>query len=167
MPTATDRIATALATGLGAGLAPKAPGTLGSLEGVALFLALSAVLRGPLQQTPVRAIVFLTAVNLVVFFVGVWSATRVCRITKLEDPQKVVADEVSGQLISLSPLAAAPTVTGVIVGFALFRILDIFKPYPINRMEQLHGGLGVMADDALAGVFAAALVWLGRYAGLL
>ena len=82
------------------------------------------------------------------------------------DPQQVVVDEISGQLISLWPLAASASVGGVLMAFVLFRFFDILKPYPIRRLERLPGGLGVMADDALAGGFAAVLVWLGRHFGL-
>jgi phosphatidylglycerophosphatase A len=64
-------------------------------------------------------------------------------------------------MISLTPLALLPSLSlaGLLIGFVLFRVFDIFKPYPIRRLEQLHGGLGVMADDALAGIYAAVLLW--------
>jgi phosphatidylglycerophosphatase A len=74
---------------------------------------------------------------------------------------------VSGQLIALTPLLLFPSVAGVAVSFGLFRLFDIVKPYPIGKLEQLHGGLGVMADDALAGVFAAALVWAAVALGII
>jgi phosphatidylglycerophosphatase A len=71
-------------------------------------------------------------------------------------------------MIALAPLMFLPQVSirGTIVGFLLFRLFDIFKPYPIRKLEQLHGGLGVMADDALAGVYAALVLWLGTATGL-
>jgi len=71
---------------------------------------------------------------------------------------------VSGQLIALMPLALWPSfsITMVIIAFLLFRMFDIFKPYPIRKLERLHGGLGVMADDTLAGIYAAALLWLAH-----
>ena len=100
-------------------------------------------------------------INGVVFGVGVWASGRTCKISGLKDPQKVVIDEVSGQLIALVPAALSPAVVPVIAAFALFRLFDIFKPYPIRKLEGLPGGLGVMADDALAGVYAAALIWMG------
>ena len=104
--------------------------------------------------------------NIALLGIGIWAAELVCRITRLEDPQSVVVDEICGQLVALTPLAASPSVIGIIVGFVLFRLFDILKPYPISRLERLHGGFGVMADDVLAGVFAAVLVWGGRRFGV-
>jgi phosphatidylglycerophosphatase A len=157
--TAIDRVAYALATGLGAGFAPIAPGTVGSLEAVAIFIGVVAFHLGVSSS-----LLLLAALNLVIFAVGVWASTRTCEITGLKDPRLVVIDEVSGQLIALMPLAMWPplSITGVIAGFLLFRLFDIFKPYPIRRLERLHAGLGVMADDVLAGIYAAAIVWLGH-----
>lgn len=138
---------------------PVAPGTAGAVEGVAIFLAVQAV---HLQRG--SFFLALVIVNLILFAVGVWASNRACRFTGLEDPQVVVIDEVSGQLIALTPLAFLPSfsLTAILIGFLLFRLFDIFKPYPIRKLEHLHAGLGVMADDALAGVYAAALVWLGH-----
>jgi phosphatidylglycerophosphatase A len=162
--TAIDRFAYAIATGLGAGFLPKAPGTFGALEGVVLALAIKSF---HLEQIPL--IILLALMNIALFFGGVWAATVTCRITRLLDPGIVVIDEVSGQLISLTPYLLAPesSLSMLIVGFVLFRVFDILKPYPIRNLESLQGGLGVMADDALAGVYAAALLWLGHIARLL
>jgi len=156
-------VAYALATGLGAGFTPIAPGTVGSAEGVAIFLAILAI---HLEQASLMIV--LAIINVVIFVIGVWASTRTCEITGLKDPRLVVIDEVSGQLISLTPLAFFPlSVVGVVAGFLLFRVFDIFKPYPIRKLERLHAGLGVMADDVLAGVYAAALLWLGHLARLI
>ena len=143
---------------------PIAPGTAGSAEGVAIFLAIFAVHFG---QTTL--LIVLAILNVVIFVVGVWASTRTCEITGLKDPRLVVIDEVSGQLIALTPLAFFPSfsIAGAIAGFVLFRLFDIFKPYPIRKLERLHAGLGVMADDALAGVYAAVLLWLGHLARLI
>jgi len=154
-----DRLAYALATGAGAGFAPVAPGTFGALEGVALFLAISALATRPLALGTGARILLLTAINVAIFALGVWASNRACEITGLKDPSQVVFDEVSGQLIALTAVIAAPTILGVVAAFILFRLFDIFKPYPIRKLEHLPSGLGVMADDALAGVYAAALVW--------
>lgn len=155
--TASDRVAYALATGLGAGFAPVAPGTIGALEGVAIYLAIHALDLGRASSLFVLAIV-----NVALFGAGVWASSRTCKITGHEDPRSIVIDEVSGQLIALTPLTLLPSFSLrlVAIGFLLFRLFDIFKPYPIRKLERLHGGLGVMADDALAGVYAAVLVWL-------
>jgi len=157
---APDRIAYAIATGFGAGFAPLAPGTLGAIEGVALFLGLVA-LSSNLLLSPRWALVLLAIVNVVVFGVGVWASNRACAIRGVKDPSQIVIDEISGQLIALTPLAATPSVAGVIAAFVLFRLFDIVKPYPIRKLEALPAGWGVISDDALAGIYAAVIVWLG------
>lgn len=156
---AGDRFAYLLASGFGAGFFPVGPGTVGSLEAVAIFLALST-LRLDHSQLVFAMIILIVAS----FAAGVWAAERMCNMTGLDDAQIIVIDEVSGQLIALAPLAVWPSysVIMVIVAFVLFRLFDILKPYPIRKLERLHGGLGVMADDALAGMYAAALLWLAR-----
>src|SRR5215213_1301791 len=145
-----DRLAYLAATGAGAGSSPFAPGTLGAIEGVAVYLAIAALLPGATEH-----FILLLALDIAVFALGVWASGRACRMSGLEDPGHIVVDEISGQLIALTPLAFAHSMTGVIAGFVLFRLFDIFKPYPIRRLEALHGGLGVMADDGLAGVYSA------------
>jgi len=154
---AGDRFAYLLASGFGAGFFPVGPGTVGSLEAVAIFLAVAA-LRLDRSQFVFAMIILVVAS----FAAGVWAAERTCKVTGLDDAQVIVIDEVSGQLIALAPLAVWPSfsITMVIVAFVLFRIFDIFKPYPIRKLGRLHGGLGVMADDTLAGVYAAALLCL-------
>jgi phosphatidylglycerophosphatase A len=160
---AADRVAYALATGLGAGFVPIAPGTVGSAEGVTIFVGILAIHPGQASLMIVLAVI-----NVVIFVIGVWASTRTCELTGLKDPRLVVIDEVSGQLIALTPLIFFPlSVVGVVAGFLLFRLFDIFKPYPIRKLERLNAGLGVMADDVLAGVYAAALLWLGHLARLI
>ena len=158
-----DRLAYGIATGFGAGFAPVAPGTFGSAEGVVLFVAINALISLRFHLAPRWALTVLIAINVAVFFIGVWASSRTCEITGIKDPSIVVIDEVSGQLIALTPLILVPSLEGLLAAFVLFRTFDIFKPYPIRKLESFGGGLGVMADDALAGVFAAALVWLGMY----
>ena len=154
---AGDRVAYALATGLGAGFTPVAPGTAGALEGVAIYLAVYAFHLG---QT--SSLIALAGINFVVFGAGVWASNRTCEVTRLKDPRLIVVDEISGQLISLTPLVllSSFSLIGLIIAFLLFRLFDIFKPYPIRKLEHLRGGLGVMADDVLAGIYAAVLVSL-------
>ena len=161
--TASDRVAYATATGLGAGFVPIAPGTVGALEGAAIYLAIHAMHLG---KSPL--LIVLAVVNLVLFAAGVWASNRTCELTALKDPRLIVIDEVSGQLIALTPIALLPSLSmrAVVIGFLLFRLLDIYKPYPIRKLERLDGGLGVMADDALAGVYAAVLLWLTHLVGL-
>jgi phosphatidylglycerophosphatase A len=156
----SDRVAYSVATGLGAGFVPVAPGTAGAIEGVGICLAIQALQPG--QSSSLVAFAIITVVLLVA---GVWASNRVCEVTGLADAHSIVIDEVSGQMIALTPLMLLPQVSilGTIVGFVLFRLFDIFKPYPIRKLEQLHGGVGVMADDALAGVYAAALLTICAY----
>jgi phosphatidylglycerophosphatase A len=89
--------------------------------------------------------------------VGTWAASRTEKISGTKDPGKVVVDEVAGQYIALLPVPflVDPAWWSAIVAFALFRFFDIVKPYPARRLENLQGGLGVMADDLIAGVYAA------------
>jgi phosphatidylglycerophosphatase A len=122
------------------------PGTFGSLVGVGVFLLLK------FWVVQVVAIVLIT-------LLGIWAATRTERVLSLKDPEIVVVDEVAGQMIALLPVS----VFGlgwfwIMVSFTLFRLFDIFKPYPARRFESLRSGLGVMADDLVAGFYAAVVV---------
>lgn len=128
-----------------------APGTWGSGVGVALALALSHVSSPWLYGVAV--------VGLVV--IGVWSAGEAERQLGRSDPGQVVIDEVAGMVITVAGLH--PTMTGVVVGFLLFRLLDIVKPWPARQFERLHGGLGIMADDCMAGVYGLGLMRLGAW----
>ena len=135
-----DRIALALATALGAGYAPFAPGTVGSAAGLVLWWLIPA-------STTAQ---FLTIV--LVFALGSWSGSVAERHFRTTDPRQVVLDEVLGMLITLfmDPVGWI----GAVLGFLLFRVADIVKPYPANKLEALHGGIGIMADDAMAAVYA-------------
>lgn len=161
--TGADRAGYLIATGFGAGFVPIAPGTVGAIQGASIFLAIHLL---KLEQA--SSLVLLAVINIILFVVGVWASNRTCDMTAAADPHIIVIDEVSGQLIALTPVAFLRfSWAAVIVGFLLFRLFDIFKPYPIRRLERLHQGLGVMADDALAGIYAGALLWGGLLLGLL
>jgi phosphatidylglycerophosphatase A len=123
------------------GYVPFAPGTFGSAAGLVVF---AAVRWSGSTTLELALIVFLLAI-------GVWSADVAERHFGRVDPGPVVLDEVAGMLITLALIPV--TLTGAIVGFLLFRVLDVIKPWPANRMEALPGGLGVMADDAMAAVY--------------
>ena len=213
------RLALAIATALGVGHAPKAPGTFGSLVGVATAMLTSVfflrphsvadlfsrqrlmehtlidhhflVPGGDIHDAPL--IVPVTcAILLVLFlaFVGVWSAGKAAKFAGIKDPQFVVIDEVAGQHITLIlPLipVAMPNLAAhldfsqyaiysalsllnwryLLAGFVLFRLFDIWKPFPIRDLEKLHGGWGIMADDWLAGVYAAILLKVALHFSLL
>ncbi len=160
--TASDYLALAIAT-CGVGYLPLVPGTWGSMVGVAIFLVLRwiAVEDSPRLHfwSPQHGLLALTLLGiLIVTLLGIWAASRTEKLAGRKDPGKVVVDEVAGQLIALLPLtlfAAWPLKVGVIVSFVLFRLFDIVKPYPARRLEGLHGGLGIMCDDLVAGVYAA------------
>jgi len=146
-----------IATGLGAGYFPVAPGTAGSVVGLALVLAL--------RQTSLGSAglgISLAAMAAVVFAVGVWSAGKAEKAFGRVDPGQVVIDEVLGQIITFIATPRIPWF-GLIAGFILFRVFDIVKPFPARRAERFPGGWGIMLDDVVAGLYSLiALVILGR-----
>src|SRR5206468_1400107 len=162
---ALDYIALAVAT-CGVGYLPIAPGTLGALVGVALYLPIHAWSYRLLETNAVRHRLSLIevftphmALMLVVIFVvtmaGIWAATRAEKVVQKKDPSIVVIDEVAGQMIALlSGPFWLPTWWSILSAFILFRLFDIWKPYPIRRLEALESGLGIMADDVVAGAYA-------------
>lgn len=135
-----NAIALALATALGAGYVRFAPGTFGSAVGLLLWWCLPA---SPAVQA--GAIVAL-------FAAGSWSGSVAERHFGTTDPSQVVIDEVMGMLITLFLVPVGWR--GAIGGFLLFRVADVIKPFPANRLERLPGGVGIMADDAMAAVYA-------------
>lgn len=146
------RLAVFLATAAYLGYFPIAPGTVGSAAGLVVYLLV--------WWTHAPAVEI--ALIIVVFAAGVWAGTTAERYFGGIDPGPVVIDEVLGMLITLAFIPVG--VAGAIAGFVLFRIFDIVKPYPARHLERLHGGLGVMADDAMAAVYAnislRLLIWL-------
>lgn len=144
----TDRLAFAIATAGGAGLAPVAPGTAGSL--FAAFL---------LWLIPFST--FSLGVTLVgVIFAGIWAGGRIERLSGRKDPGLIVIDEVAGMMLSVLTL---PRTLGVlIVAFFCFRVLDIVKPFPARQAQSLRGGLGVMVDDLIAGGYTLFLLAASR-----
>jgi phosphatidylglycerophosphatase A len=123
------------------GFAPVAPGTVGSAAGVALFYLVSATGMPWLQLLLIA----------VLFVAGVWASTMAERALARTDPGPVVIDEVVGMLITLAWIPVTPL--GALVGFLIFRLFDVIKPWPSRQFEAMHGGLGVMADDAMAAVY--------------
>jgi phosphatidylglycerophosphatase A len=135
------------------GRAPLAPGTAASaLTALGLWLlALSPLL--------------LAAVFVGVTLIGTWAAGEAERALGGKDPGAIVVDEVAGMVLSV--LAAPPTPAVLVVAFLLFRVFDVVKPFPAGRSQRLPGGVGVMVDDLIAGLYALALVLLARRAGWL
>jgi len=212
------RLALAVATALGVGYAPKAPGTFGSLVGVVtIFLSAVFFLRPahwsdlfslhPLADSTLMDKHFLVpgsdihdaamwlplicAFALLIFLAlaGVWASHLAADYSVIKDPQFVVIDEVAGQhltlVLPLIPIAMPNLQTHtdfsvyaifsalslvnwkyLLAGFLLFRLFDIWKPYPIQNLEKLPGGWGIMADDWLAGVYAAILLRAALHFGL-
>jgi len=111
-------------------------------------------------STPVQALVLL-----VVTALGVWAADEAERALGAKDPGAIVVDEVAG--MTLSVLALPPTAGVLVAGFLLFRLFDVLKPFPANVAQRLPGGLGVMTDDVIAGLYALALLVLARRVGWL
>ena len=150
---AADWLGVAIATAAGAGLVPKAPGTAGAAVGVCVYLILETLHLGAYYP---HAIIFFLAA-------GIWASFRMERLYG-HDSQRIVIDEVVGQMIVFAFAAGRFKLPAldVVVGFGLFRLFDIFKPFPIRRLEKLKGGFGVMADDVGAGLFASAVLMILR-----
>jgi phosphatidylglycerophosphatase A len=211
-PRRKPQLALAIATALGVGYIPKAPGTFGSLVGIVV-----AVLTHPVSLLVLIGMIFFhsglglgidfptyrghsaaalfllpsLATLFIVGLAGVWSSSRAAIHSGLEDPQYVVIDEVSGMhltlVLAIVPVglpthllpAADPSVFALyfafsllnwkylLLGFILFRVFDIWKPWPIRRLEKLPGGWGIMADDWMAGIYAAILLRVALHFGLL
>ena len=154
---ASDYLALAIAT-FGVGYLPLIPGTFGSLVGVGIFLLLFTATSA--------SFALILIIILIITFVGIWAAFRTEELEGRKDPGKVVVDEVAGQMIALLPLTLftlQSLTRAVIVSFILFRLFDIFKPYPAGRFERLKGGFGIMCDDLMAGFYAGVItsIWLG------
>src|SRR5687768_17848102 len=135
------RLAVWFATAGPAGYAPVAPGTAGSAVGVLIYVA-------TWRATVNQQLLLLLAITLA----GIWAADAAARHFGKGDPSHVVIDEVAGQLLTFAGLSVGGP--GILLGSLLFRLLDIIKPWPPRQLESLHGGLGIMADDLMAAVYA-------------
>jgi len=143
-PSLLDRLALVIASVAGAGYSPLAPGTVGSLVTlVAIWF---------LPFTPLTLAGTLVAVTVI----GTWAAHRVERAVGRKDPSVIVIDEVAGMLMSV--LLLPRTIPVLVTAFLLFRLFDIWKPFPAHESQALSGGLGVMLDDLIAGAYALILV---------
>lgn len=143
----------AFASGLFTGYIPKAPGTFGTALAVALYLPLAPL------NTPAQLPVYLAVVAFVCLL-GIAASNYAEKVHGGKDPQQVVIDEIVGYFISMTLL---PTNGYYLVSaFLLFRVFDIWKPTPIREIQRLKGGVGVMIDDALAGVYACAILHVVR-----
>jgi phosphatidylglycerophosphatase A len=151
--------ATMVATFFGVGHLKPGPGTWGSLATVILWTIASS--RIPVASRPWATIMAAAAVTLI----GIPAATLVARAYASKDPQFVVIDEVAGQLVTL--IAVPLAWKTFLAGFILFRVFDIWKPFPIRQLERLPEGTGIVVDDLGAGIYALAVMHLLLHSGLL
>jgi phosphatidylglycerophosphatase A len=150
-------------TTFGVGYMPVAPGTWGSAVGVLIYLlfamfetkATDFFLPKGLSEAQISAwIQVINVILLLLFcFLGIWACSRATKLFKNKDPQQAVVDEVMGQLIVYLFVPFAISWKLILAGFLLFRLFDIWKPYPIDALQYLPAGIGVCADDILAGVY--------------
>jgi phosphatidylglycerophosphatase A len=141
-----------LATWFGCGYFPYGPGTAGSLAAVLMAAAAH-------QYLHAGRLAFLIA-TLVMLAPAIWSATQTERLLKREDPGMVVIDEVLGVWVTLLG-AITLNWKSFSAAFVLFRVFDIWKPWPVRRFEELPEGTGIVADDLAAGVYAAIMLYIG------
>ena len=144
-----------IAFGFGSGLSPKAPGTCGTLLAIPLFLLL--------QQFSLASYLAIVGVAAVA---GVWICSLASAKLGVHDHQGIVWDEIVGYWITMTGIAVS--LQTVIAGFMLFRFFDIVKPWPIRQIDRsVAGGLGIMLDDVIAGVFAWAVLNILHLMGLI
>ncbi len=165
-----DYIALAITT-VGVGYGPIAPGTWGSMVGVLIYLGVAGFetsaavhgMAGGLRLEQVAA--FHWAMNAVLLtvlcLIGIWASGRTAPIFGNSDPSQAVVDEVMGQLVTFCFIPFGLSWPFILAGFLLFRFFDIWKPYPIRSLEALPGGLGICADDIIAGVYAGICLAIG------
>lgn len=160
--TPLDYFALAVTT-FGVGYLPLMPGTYGSIVGIGIYLLVrqfeigGGIYLSQLNWQIEQINAWQHVVNLVVFLLfcllGIWAANRATQLFKNKDPQQAIVDEIIGQLIVFLFVPFAIGWQFVLAGFLLFRLFDIWKPYPIDSLQNLPTGIGVCADDILAGVY--------------
>ena len=145
------RLAALLATWFGCGYSPIGPGTAGSLGAIIPAWLLSHYAGWPVYTWPVAALVITAP--------GIWAADLTAKHVGKKDPGLVVVDEVAGQWLTLAGANVLNWKTAL-SAFLLFRLFDIWKPPPVRQLERLPGGTGIMADDLMAAVYGALILWL-------
>ena len=152
------RVADAVSTWFGCGYSPHAPGTVGS----AAALGIAILIEHFAGWTPPS----FAALAIIVSVPAIWAAGETARHAGIKDPQFVVVDEVVGQWLAL---AGGRTLTwkSYLAAFLLFRLFDIWKPFPVRQLESLPGGVGIVADDLMAGVYAALVLFLAQWFNLI
>ncbi|NKC14893.1 MAG: phosphatidylglycerophosphatase A [Gammaproteobacteria bacterium] len=146
-----------LAFGFGAGLAPKATGTVGTLLAIPLYLLMVTAFSSPLVYGLLVAVIIIVAIPL---------SARAATALGVDDHPAIVLDEIAGFLVTM--FALVPSWQAVAAGFVLFRLFDIIKPGPIGLADRrIHGGIGIVLDDLLAGAAACSLLHLAEYMSLI
>ena len=169
--TVLNAIGRAIGLGFGTGLSPIAPGTAGSLAAVAIYYAVSLVLPPQLVIAiwffwSLDGVLLLSGLIVVGFPLGIW-ATGLLVTDDAPDPGRAVWDEFVGMWVTCLLVPAEPV--WLAIAFICFRIFDVLKPWPARQMEDLHGGLGIMADDVVAGIYGAIvmvifqLIWASQF----
>jgi phosphatidylglycerophosphatase A len=152
------RIATVIATWFGCGYSRVAPGTVGSAAAIGIAILIEC-------YTGWRPLWF-GALAIVVSAPAIWAAGETARRARIEDPQFVVVDEVVGQWLALAgarALQGKASWIAWLVAFGLFRLFDIWKPFPVRQLESLPGGVGIVADDLMAGLYAALVLCIAGW----
>ena len=151
---ANEKIIKILATGFGSGLSPFAPGTMGTLVGIPVCLVC-------LPLTWPARLFFVIILSALAIFISGRAETLYLR----KDDQRIVIDEIVGFQVAMLPVAI--TGLNICAAFALFRLFDILKPFPVNKLQDLPGGLGVVIDDVGAGIYAGVIMFALNYAGII
>jgi len=151
---ANEKIIKILATGFGSGLSPFAPGTMGTLLGIPVCLVC-------LPLTWPARLFFVIILSALAIFISGRAETLYLR----KDDQRIVIDEIVGFQVAMLPVAI--TGLNICAAFALFRLFDILKPFPVNKLQDLPGGLGVVIDDVGAGIYAGVIMFALNYAGII
>ncbi len=149
-----EKLITFLATGFGSGLSPVAPGTAGTLVGVLICLLC-------LPMPWILRLLFV----LVLLAFSIYVADKAEKIYQKKDDQRIVIDEIIGLQLTMLPVAI--NALNLFAAFVLFRIFDIWKPFPVRNLQGLPGGWGVVIDDVAAGIYAGAIMGLLKFGGIL
>jgi phosphatidylglycerophosphatase A len=137
-----------LGLGFGSGLAPKAPGTFGTLAALPIYYLMQSL-----------SVFTYIALTVLAFVIGIWICQKSADWLQKEDPSSVVWDEIVGYLVAMT--AAPVGWVWMLIGFILFRVFDIWKPWPIRWFDKnMHGGLGIMVDDVVAGLLVFVVIHL-------
>lgn len=152
------KLAAVIATWFGCGFAPAAPGTVGSLAAL--------ILGWPLVHHHGFTALHFGALAIALTPLGMWAAHKYAHSLGAKDPGRVVVDEVLGQWLTLAGAHSLHSLKPWLIAFALFRLFDILKPFPVRKLESLPGGIGIVADDLGAGVYAAIVLMLAGWFNL-